>query len=54
MSPSTSFLASERPPRMRAFDEALLGEEAADRAEHAVLGDGVRVLVRVRHARGRR
>ena len=49
--PSTSLRASDRAAAHRRVEEALVGQEPADGAEHAVLGHGVGVLVRVRHAR---
>ncbi len=49
--PSMSFLAIEAPPRIAASRSPSSGRKRLTRAEHAVLGHRVRVLVRVRHAR---
>ena len=48
--PSMSLRAIDFVPRMAASSKPLVGQEPSQRADHAVLGDRVRVLVRVRHA----
>ena len=48
--PSMSFVASDAAAAQRRVEQALVGQEALDRAEHAVLGHRVGVLVRVGHA----
>ena len=54
MMPSMSLLGQRAPAAQRRVDEALVGQEAPDRPERAVLGHRVGVLVRVRHAREER
>ena len=51
--PSMSFLRHRGAAADRRVDQTLVGKESLERAEHAVLGDGVGVLVGVRHARDR-
>ncbi len=49
-SPSTSFLASDMPPRSAVFRKPVVGHEMHHRADHAVIGHRVGVFVRVGHA----
>ena len=48
--PSMSFAASDRVPRSAASKRPSSGRKRRIAPEEAVLGHGVRVLVRVRHA----
>ena len=51
MSPSMSLLASDLPPRIAALMNPSSGRKLRRAPDHAEFGDGVRVLVGVRHAR---